>query len=194
MGETLDTKQYIVESLLKTKREGIEDLIAYMEDYGFFTAPCSTGYHLSCEFGLCYHTKNVMEIAEKIGVALYGGKKYNEIHDSVIISAALHDLGKIGWYDTPLYVENKLKSGETSKKPYKTNPDLVYIPHEVRSLVIAQMFIDLTDEEQQAILYHNGLYGELKGGINGKESPLYLILHFADLWATRVMEKKGEIK
>lgn len=193
MPDSLDTKKFIVDSLKKTNREGIDDLIAYMEDYGFFEAACSGGHHLACEFGLCWHTKNVMEIAEKIGVALYGGAEYNKIHNNVVIAAALHDLGKMGWYDKPLYVENKLKNGEISKKPFKINSDLGYIPHEVRSLVIAQMFIDLTEEEQIAILYHNGLYGELKGGIMGKETPLYLILHFADMWASHVVEEK-EVK
>ena len=134
-----------------------------------------------------------MEIAEKIGVALYGGKGYNEIQSSVIISAILHDLGKMGQFEKPMYVENHLKSGELGSQPYKSNPDLLKIPHEVRSIAIASMFIDLTEEEQFAILYHNGLYGDFKYEIQGNETPLYLILHFADMWAARVIEKKKEV-
>lgn len=190
--ETLDNRKYVIDHLKKTKREGIEDLIAYMDDCGFFSAPCSSQYHLSCEFGLVQHTRNVMEIAEKIGVALYGGAEYNKIQNSVIISAILHDLGKMGQFDKPLYVENRLKNGELGKKPYSTNPDLLNIPHEVRSIVIASMFIDLTEEEQFAILYHNGLYGDFKYEIPGKEIPLYLLIHFADMWASRVIETKEE--
>ena len=52
------------------------------------------------------------------------------------------------------------------------------------------MYIDLTEEEQHAILYHNGLYGPLKYEIQGNETPLYMIIHFADLWASRVVEGK----
>lgn len=188
----LDNKTFIIEMLKSTEREGIEDLIAYMEDCGFFEAPCSTKYHLACEFGLVQHTRNVMEIAEKIGVALYGGKGYNEIQNSVIISAILHDLGKMGQFEKPMYVENRLKSGELGSQPYKSNPDLLKVPHEVRSIAIASMFIDLTEEEQFAILYHNGLYGDFKYEIQGNETPLYLILHFADMWAARVIEEKKE--
>ncbi len=190
----LDNRKFIIDHLKKTKREGIEDLIAYMDDCGFFSAPCSSQYHLSCEFGLVQHTRNVMEIAEKIGIALYGGAEYNKIQDSVIISAILHDLGKMGQFEKPLYVENKLKNGELGKKPYIINPNLLNIPHEVRSIVIATMFIDLTEEEQFAILYHNGLYGDFKYEITGKETPLYLILHFADMWASRIKENKKEEK
>lgn len=188
--ETLDNKTFVVESLMKTGREGMSDLIEHMEEIGFFSAPCSSGYHLACEFGLVHHTRNVMEIAEKVGVALYGGAKYNEIHDSVVIAAALHDLGKCGQFGKPEYVPNILKDGKQSdKKPFERNKELLNVPHEVRSVAIATMFIDLTEEEQHAILYHNGLYGCFKYELQGNETPLYMLIHFADMWASRVVEK-----
>ncbi|MDD3571219.1 MAG: hypothetical protein PHY44_08985, partial [Lachnospiraceae bacterium] len=102
----LDNKQYVVERLLATKREGMEDLIEYMEELGFFEAPCSGGNHLSCKYGLIHHTRHVMELAEKIGLALMGAKEYNKIHDSVMIAAALHDLGKCGQFGKAYYVPN----------------------------------------------------------------------------------------
>lgn len=191
--ETLDNKKYVVDSLMSTGREGMDGLIEYMERCGFFEAACSGGNHLCCKYGLVYHTRNVMELAEKIGVSLLGGEEFNKIKDSVIIAAALHDLGKMGQFEKPEYVENVLASGKVSEaKPYKRNPDLLNVPHEIRSVAIAQMFIDLTEEEQHAILYHNGLYGSLKYEIQGNETPLYMLIHWADMWASRVVEaKKG---
>ena len=188
--ETLDNKTYVVECLRKTGREGMEDLIAYMEECGFFDAPCSGGNHLACEYGLVHHTRNVMELAEKMSVCLVGGKNITpEFRNSVIIAAALHDLGKMGQFEKPNYVPNILKGGKPSEtKPFKTNPDLLYVDHEIRSVAIASMFIDLTEEEQFAILYHNGLYGPLKYSLQGKETPLYMIIHWADMWASRVVE------
>lgn len=188
--EELDNKLYVINRLKDTNREGIEDLIAYMENCGFFSAPCSSQYHLCCKFGLVHHTRHVITAAENIGYTLLRKEKYEKIKDSVIIAAALHDLGKMGQFEKPLYVENYLKNGDLGKKPYTTNPELLNIPHEVRSIAIASMFIDLTEEEQFAILYHNGLYGDFKYEIIGKETPLYLIIHFADMWATKVMENK----
>lgn len=189
--EILDNKKYVVDNLMSTNREGMGDLIAYMDQCGFFSAPCSGQYHLSCEFGLVHHTRNVMMTAENIGYHLLGKKKYEEIRNSVIIAAGLHDLGKMGQFDKPNYVENLLKSGEKSEsKPYKTNPDLLPVDHEIRSVAIATMFIDLTEDEQFAILYHNGMYGNLKYALQGNETPLYLIIHTADMWASRVMEAK----
>ena len=175
--------------LMKTEREGMADLLQYLSDNGFLTAPCSGQYHLSYEGGLLEHSLNVLHYAEKLGVAWLGGEEFNKIRDSVAICALLHDIGKIGDHGKPNYTPNVLKSGELSKtKPYETNKDLLYVDHEIRSIKICALFIDLTEEEEHAILYHNGLYGNLKYAISGKETPLYMIIHFADMWASRVVE------
>ena len=80
----------------------------------------------------------------------------------------------------------------SNAKPYITNAELLNVPHEIRSLSIVDRYIDLTEDEQFAILYHNGLYGDLRYQINGKETPLYMLLHFADMWASRVVEREEE--
>lgn len=182
--------------LLKTEREGMEDLLDHMEEQGFFTAPCSGAHHLAKEGGLLEHSLNVLHLAEKLSVALYGASNMSkDLKNSIAICALLHDLGKMGQFDKPNYVPNILKSGgQSTAKPFETNKELLPIPHEVRSVAIAQMFIDLTEEEQFAILYHNGLYGDFKYDIKGNETPLYLIIHMADMWASRITEaeKKEE--
>ena len=189
----------IKDLLLSTHREGMMELVDYMEEYGFFRAPCSTSHNLSHEGGLAEHSLNVYEAMVAFDEMVGGPLKY----ESIIICALLHDLGKMGQYDKPNYVPNMLKGRATkansnpepyqsTSKPYVTNPELLYIDHEVRSVAIASRFIELTEEEQQAILWHNGLYGNYKYQIQGKETPLYLILHFADMWASRVVEKEDD--
>lgn len=188
---TMDSKQYVVEHLMSVNRPGMEDLIHYMEECGFFDAPCSSQYHLASQFGLVYHTKNVMITAENIGYALLGKEGYGKIRESVIIAAGLHDLGKMGQFEKPLYVVKKLKDGSTGKIPYEQNKDLLPVDHEIRSIAIASMFIDLTEDEQFAILYHNGLYGTVgRYTLQGKETPLYMLIHWADMWCSRVLEVK----
>lgn len=185
----LDNKKFVVDRLLATKRVGMEGLIQYMEEIGFFNAPCSGGNHLCCEFGLVHHTSNVMMAAENIGYALLGKNKYAEIRDSVIIAAALHDLGKCGDYGKQMYVPNILKSGKASEaKPFKRNPDLLPIDHATRSIKLATLFIDLTEDEEFAIRYHDGLYETANYGVKGNETQLYMILHWADMWSSRVTE------
>ena len=192
MAETLDNKKYVVDALMSTKRTGMEDLIRYMEECGFFEAPCSSQFHLATKFGLVHHTRNVMETAEKIGVTLLGGAEYNKIHESVIIAAGLHDLGKMGQFEKQLYTPKLLKDGSVDKVLYEQNKDLLPVDHEIRSIAIASMFIDLTEEEQFAILYHNGLYGTVgRYSLQSHETPLYLIVHTADLWCSRFVEVKS---
>lgn len=179
-------KDRFIEELKKVQRPGIDKLLECMDKGGFFEAPCSGAHHLAKEGGLLEHSLNVLNMARWLNKAL--GDLFDD--ETIIIVALLHDLGKMGDHGKPNYVENILKSGNQSKdKPYMTNKDLTCIPHEVRSVMIAERYIDLTEDEETAILWHNGLYGDFKYEIQGKETPLYMILHFADMWASRVIEE-----
>ena len=183
----LRTDERIKKLLIQTKRKGIENLIEWMEQEGFFDAPCSSKYHLSEPGGLAKHSLNVFRTAieETIGFFQDNQSKVTfDFIDSITLCALLHDVGKTGQFGKPNYT----MCGEGTTATYEINKNLLYIPHEVRSIAILSKFIDLTEEEQYAILYHNGLYGEMKG-FKGKETPLLMLLHFADMWASRVVEK-----
>ena len=174
-------------------------LITWLRESGFYDAPCSSGNHLAKEGGLLEHSINVYNIMQDLYENIVG-KTCKIQHESIVICALLHDLGKCGDFGKPAYIENWVKDGRPTKaepeqkykrsetKPFTGNPDLMYVPHEIRSISIASRFINLTEEEYFAILYHNGLYGDLKYAISGKETPLYLLLHMADMWASRVVE------
>lgn len=197
----MDIKETIIELLRTTEREGIENLISWMEENGFFTAPCSTAYHLCKEGGLAEHSLNVYKRMKQFYITLFGLDEAAKNINTIIICALLHDIGKCGQYGKPYYVENYLskkdKEGNpvrSSSKPYIINTDLENVSHDIRSALILTRYIELSEKEQFAILYHNGLYGDLRYQINGKETPLYLLLHFADMWASRVdeVEKQPE--
>lgn len=193
-------KERVIDLLRSTGRPGVDKLIVAMDEGGFFTAPCSGAYHLAKEGGLLEHSLNVFyqmdELAKAWGDDIPGVTRAN-----VVICALLHDLGKMGDYNKPNYVPNMIKSkkkdenGEypliqSEAKPYETNSELAYVPHEVRSVSIASKYIELTEEEYFAILHHNGMYSDMKYALNGKERPLQMLLHFADLWCSRVTEKE----
>lgn len=185
-----DVKGTITEALKRTQREGADLLAEYLEQIGFFTAPASGANHSNGEGGLAEHSLNVMFTAEKIGLALYGGEEYNKLHNSVVIAALLHDVGKCGDRGKQMFIPNVLKSGKVSEaKPWKHNKELLDPDdHAVRSLEIINRFVDLTEDERHAIRFHDGLYLTANYGIKGHETPLYLIIHMADMWASRIME------
>lgn len=188
-----EPREEIRELLLAVKREGMEDLVDYLDEIGFYTAPASTRFHGAEEGALAVHSINVMDCARSLAIAWLGKKWYNAHQDSITLCALLHDLGKAGQFGKPLYVENILKSGKASDaQPFKHNDDLKTLPHEIVSVVEATKFIDLNEEEQRAIAWHNGLYGMFKYDIPGKEDELYMIIHFSDMWASRIVEVQNE--
>lgn len=198
--QTPSVRDMIETALRKTEREGVDDLIAYMDEIGFFKAPASGGNHSNGEGGLAEHSLNVMTMIEKFGVAALGGDGYNTIQNSAVIAALLHDLGKCGDYGKQMYVPNMIKDGRPTKaepeqkykqseaKPWKRNSDLLPLDHATRSIKLATLFIDLTEDEEFAIRYHDGLYETANYGVKGHETQLYMLLHWADLWSSRVLE------
>ena len=195
-------KERIKELLLSTKRQGMEKLIFDMEFGGFFEAPCSGAFHLCKEGGLAEHSLNVYEIFCELADAL-DRDWYLENIESIKLVCLLHDLGKMGDHGKPNYVPNyvrsKTKNKETgeydmvisSAKPYETNKELIYEEHEIRSVIIAERSIALTEEEESAILHHNGLYGKLDsayGNANFCKTKLAFFLHMADMYCSRFYE------
>ena len=170
---------------------------------GFFNAPCSTKHHLAKEGGLAEHSLNVYRTMKQLALCLMSEDEYEQYKDSIVIVALLHDLGKMGDYGKQNYIENMIKDGRPTKaepeqkykrseaEPYKTNPDLTYEEHEIRSLTTACRYIELTEEEYTAILHHNGLYSKLDspyGNANYCKTKLAYLLHVADMWCSRFVE------
>jgi hypothetical protein len=61
----------------------------------------------------------------------------------------------------------------------------------LRSLYLVSQYIPLSDEEAQAIAYHDGMYVPEGRSVAHKEEPL--LLHWADMWTASVREMRGEI-
>ncbi len=185
-------RDHIINELLAVcetddERVRMNNLIQWMDENRFFSCACSGGNHLAVMGGLARHSLNVYALADQLAKGWDGYT--NVTHKQVTLAALLHDLGKAGDHGLQGYVPNFLKSGAISKaKPYERNKELRPIPHEQRSLMIAERFISLDQDTEWAIASHGGLYGEYKYVIPGNETPLYLIITSADMWASRVTE------
>lgn len=90
-------KERFIEEVGKIKREGVKDLLAYLEEKtDFFTAPASTNFHGAEEGGLVKHSLGVLDAAIDLN------ESYQIIAedqmDSIRICALFHDTCKIGFY------------------------------------------------------------------------------------------------
>lgn len=197
-----DNKEQFIALMSSVDAENMDSLLAHLSVSGFFIAPCSTSHHLACWGGLCEHSLNVYRIMMNVCNSLWGIEETNNQRESIILTALLHDVGKMGDHAkanyTPNMVKSRKKNPETGdydliqseSRPYESNKELSYIDHAIRSVIIAERYISLTEEEEHAILYHNGKYTHI--GYDLKETPLQMVLHFADMWSSRVTEVEPE--
>ena len=84
----------ISDTIVLCDRPGIPDLIKFLADSDFYTAPCSTKFHLACPGGLAQHTLNVMNCAAELNKRY----EYKFSATSVAIAALGHDLCKVNFY------------------------------------------------------------------------------------------------
>ena len=116
--------------------------------------------------------------------------------ESCVIVALLHDLGKVGMPGNPQYLvnepsEKQQKYGYKPDAPYRFNKELTYLSVPVRSLYLASKYIDLYEQEVQAIIYHDGQYVDDNRSVATHEEPLTLLLQYADSWSGFVIERSS---
>ena len=178
-------KEEFISLLRSTNREGIEEVIQFLEKSDFYTAPASTRFHGSFEGGLLEHSMKVYEILKhKVKNSVLD---LNVSDDTLIIIALLHDICKVNFYKVD-YRNAKNERGEWEKVPYYTVDDTIPYGHGEKSVMMITEYMKLTVEEKYCIRWHMG-FTEPKEAYNTlgqafKKFPLALILHEADLEAT----------
>lgn len=181
--------------VIKRKAE-FDSLIKFMEnETDYLSSPASTRYHLCRKQGLLEHSVNVAETMLKFREAV--APDIDE--ESCIITALIHDLGKAGMPGKPQYLENEptpkqKQYGFPATIPYRINDELIYLSVPVRSLYLALPHITLSESEVQAVMYHDGQYVDDNKSVATKETPLLLLLQYADTWSTFVIEKDTKRK
>ena len=179
--------------LQKVNRNGIELLLHDLPTKGmsFYDCPASTKYHGCQPGGLLIHSLQVYEVFEEL-VKQYCLKITEE---SIIVVSLLHDLCKWNQYEPNLY-----------KVPYQGNPagsfkadhysfnDLLPLGHSIKSLMVIQKYITLTEQEQLLIRWHMGPFDKEYFDVQNKlheNYPECIWFHCADQMATLLEEKEG---
>ena len=163
-----ENKEKITELLKSTKKEGIKNLINYLEKNNFFTLKASFSYHGNYEGGSAEHCLSIYNLYNKLYSNLFK-LNFEEIKNEIIIASFLHDLCKLDY-----------------RLSYS---------HASLSLKIIEDFITLNSLEKNLIKYHMGMYklhkeysyNELKNAFNDKRIKLF---YFCDDLSAQFLEVK----
>lgn len=162
----------------KIKRDGIQELLAWLSKTDFYEAPASTRFHLCCKGGLCKHSLNVYDAMQKVVSAF---PKCAADEESIAIAALFHDLCKVNFY-VPEKKNRKNALGQwESYDSYSIKEKFSYGGHGSKSVYLLQNFIKLKPEEAIAINCHMGFSDGSKDVGNAYEQcPFAWALHVAD--------------
>ena len=191
MNKSILERYESLKSLVTDRKVQFDKVIDFIEnETSWLNSPASTKYHLCREGGLLEHSVNVAETMLKIRAAIAPDIS----KESCVIVALFHDLGKVGMPGNPQYLvnepsEKQQKYGYKPDSPYRFNKDLTYLSVPVRSLFLTSKHIDLTEQEVQAIIYHDGQYVDDNRSVATHEELLTLLLQYADSWSGFVIER-----
>ena len=162
--EIKKNKRKIISLLYETKREGIENVIRYLEESGFYEVPSSICRHHNWRGGLAEHCLGVYRIASEMN---------NELpHESLVIAGILHDICKASklFYDA----DGNIHRRHTHIKG-----------HGRRSIkLLEQCGLVLTEDEKLAIRWHMGGHHasneEREEVEQARQNTLWKVIHKAD--------------
>lgn len=196
--------EYIALCRKHIRRDGLEELLAYLETTDFYTAPSSTNYHLNEAGGLCRHSMNVFRTA----MSLYehvaqpaiksGDSPFTaEVEpESIAIATLFHDLCKMKIY----HCTERWKKDEggrwMSYPGYEVRDDFP-MGHGEKSCFILSWYMKLTKDELLAIRWHMGAFDLAPMGTSQsysyraavEQSPLVALVHSADFLSSNLLEK-----
>lgn len=167
--------------------------IAMLDHLGERLALCPASakveYHNCFPGGLVEHSLRVLDFASEWHKGLKRTLSGKIRRDSLIIACIGHDLGKVGDHEQAYYIplarENEWKR-EKWGQHYDYNDQLTYMTVPFRALWLLQHFgVRLTQDEALAIHLSDGQYVPDNKSYALKEPDLALIVHQADILATR---------
>lgn len=209
-----DKELYI--KLLEDCERDTSGLLKWLETTSFYNDPASANKHNSFPGGLVRHSLNVYYAFLTLYPSICALTDcYKDLPiDTVKIVTLLHDLCKIGTYKTDKknvkvygtkeellnkgYSINEIKTERGKKYAwdtqdiYKYNETSFKYGHGELSVYYIMKYMNLTDQECQAIRFHMSSWVEGDKQMLGEvytSNPIALTLHLADECATYFIEK-----
>lgn len=187
-------------------REGSSELLKFLNNSDFFTAPASTKFHSAFSGGLCLHSINVYKRFLSLIKQEYGENYTDKVsNETIAIISLLHDICKVNYYEVDYknvkkYCDNGTKFDNKGRFEWETEEvfvvkDTLPYGHGEKSVYMISSFIKLSREEAMAINWHMGGFDlRVKAGSYSISDafytyPLALLFHIADLEATYLDER-----
>lgn len=187
----MNNKERFVSLCRTVNRDGIEELLNWLENSDFYTCPASSRFHGAYSGGLLEHSLNVYDELKRL---LNAYPEINVPEDSVVIAALFHDLCKVNMYITEKR-NRKNESGQwESYDAYTIKEKFCYGGHGSKSVFLVQHFIDLTPEEAVAINCHMSSWEDGAARTVGsafEQNPFAWLVHVADESATYIKEGRN---
>ena len=184
-----ENKNEFINLCKKIKREGIDELMNWLENSDFYTAPASTRFHGAYKGGLLQHSLNVYHEMLRL-LSVFPEVEVSQ--ETVIICTLFHDLCKVNLYGT----EKRNRKNDLGKwesyDAYTFNERFCFGGHGSKSVYLVQYFIKLEPEEAAAINCHMGAFGADANAVGKafEQYPFAWLLSVADQAATYI--KEGE--
>lgn len=184
------------------KRDGIENLMGWLDRTDFYTAPATTGYQLSVDGGLVQHSLNTFYRMVELANMYYGKEPaednfYNGdtpdadsafTMESIALVALFHSI-----YKADVYVKdfrNQKINGKWEQVEYYRWDEAFVYGRGAKSVYILQQFMRLYTDEAQAIRFHTAGREDANSGIFDasfyrvyEKSPISVLLFMAEQMA-----------
>lgn len=182
-----------IQLLISTKRKGMANVIAWVEQSDFFTAPASARFHGSYEGGLLQHSLNVYKSLNIMSKGMTDSDLPVISPETVVITALLHDICKANTYKV---AKRWRKNKQNQWEQYDTYEfsEVEPLGHGEKSVLILQRLgLELTEQEIYMIRWHMGGFDESRMAVSNAMSkfPEIAYIHAADLIATNIMDDKA---
>lgn len=186
------------------KREGLDKILNYLDKSDFYTAPCSSAFHLNEDGGLCQHSINVFRTACKIFTDISLPAMQNEDSpfkeeitlESIAIASLFHDICKTKIYHKTERWKKDANNKWMSYPGYEIKDEFPF-GHGEKSCLMLSWYMRLKAEEMLAIRWHMGMFDMGENGSSQRyafyaaadKTSLVSIIIAADFLASHLLEK-----
>ena len=195
-------KQLFIDTLTSTNRKGIDIVLAKLDESGFYDAPASSKFHLSCKGGLLEHSVNVYKAAIMLREQAIQAQPDLEVQlplDSVAICTLLHDTCKTDIYKEGILSRKNADGYWEKYVGFQVDYNMgIPLGHGEKSVIMLLSWgLELKPEEMLAIRWHMTAWDlpmqspEHKESLNAAKAktPLVSLVQLADGFATGLLER-----